>query len=259
MALAGCAALVAGPRERADALAAQGGFAAAPEAFPLRAYRRGARAPGPVTIFIEGDGARWPRGRPPRDPTPEDPLALRLALADPTAKVAYLGRPCQYLDDGPRDDCPSALWTSARFGDEAIAMTMGAIDRVKAATQASAIHLVGYSGGGALATLIAARRSDVTCLVTIAAPLDLTAWAEILAVAPLKQSVDPLARAAALTAIPQTHFAGGRDRTVPPATLAAYRQRQPHARFELVADFDHECCWVAAWSRLRRQSCLADG
>lgn len=224
----------------------------------MRVYQRGGREPGPVTIFIEGDGARWPRGRPPRDPTPEDPLALRLALGEPAAKVAYLGRPCQYLDDGQRAHCPTALWVGARFGDEALAMTMKAIERVKAVSQASEIHLVGYSGGGAMAALIAAGRRDVTCLVTIAAPLDLTAWAQALGVTPLTQSADPLDYAEALAVIPQTHFAGGRDPVVPPATVATYRQRQPRALFELVADFDHECCWVAAWNRLRRQSCLAD-
>jgi len=33
--------------------------------------------------------------RPSQDPTPVDPLALRLALVQPTGNAAYLARPCQ--------------------------------------------------------------------------------------------------------------------------------------------------------------------
>src|SRR5690606_5057486 len=50
-----------------------------------------------LTVFIGGDGMVWANGLPPVDPTPRDPLVLRMALAHPYGAAAYLARPCQYL------------------------------------------------------------------------------------------------------------------------------------------------------------------
>jgi esterase/lipase len=50
-----------------------------------------------------------------------------------------------------------------------------AVTALKRASGASRLRLVGYSGGGVMAMLLAARRDDVAQVVTIAAPLRLAA------------------------------------------------------------------------------------
>jgi pimeloyl-ACP methyl ester carboxylesterase len=58
------------------------------------------------------------------------------------------------------------------------------IDNARQRTDSRRIGLIGYSGGGALATLIAERRGDVAWLITIAANLDLAAWIRSRGIAP---------------------------------------------------------------------------
>jgi hypothetical protein len=48
--------------------------------------------------YQSGDGLAWLSSDvPSSDPTPLDPLALRLALAKPARNAAYLARPCGVL------------------------------------------------------------------------------------------------------------------------------------------------------------------
>lgn len=256
--VSGCANLTASPTERADALAQQNGFTNVPLQSGFRAYLRSHSPSGTspeLTIYIEGDGARWPRGLPPADPTPINPYALKLAIADTSLNVAYLGRACQYLSETQLAKCPLALWTNARFGDDAIVLMSRSIDEIKAKSKAKLLRLVGYSGGGALAALVAAKRHDVSCLVTIAAPLDTATWAASLGVSPLKNSRNPMIDADSASDIRQTHFQGGADEVVPPSTTLAYRLRHPTAKFVLDESYDHECCWDKGWATRIAAAC----
>ena len=170
LALGGCAALyTAAQRVTAQARSGQLQAVAAFDGTPMRAWLRQPPAAATadttlttlttITIYIEGDGAEW-RGKyePPRDPTPDNPLTLRLALRDPGASVAYLGRPCQYLDDAALAQCPSLLWMQGRYGEPAVTMMSAAVDLLLLAASAQRVRLVGYSGGGVMAALIAAQR-----------------------------------------------------------------------------------------------------
>lgn len=263
-ALSGCAALQS-PAERADAQAKAGQFrpVAPLVGTPVRAWmRQPARAPSDadaaLTVYIEGDGAEW-RGKfePPADPTPDNPLALRLALRDPGAQVAYLGRPCQYLDADALAQCPSVLWQRARYGEHAVTIMSAALDVLLLTANVQRLRLVGYSGGGAIAALLAAHRTDVSCLVTVAAPLDTDTWAQAIEIAPLTDSLNPLALAPRLASLAQTHIAGADDRVVPARTLRRFAEALPEARVEVMEGYDHDCCWVHAWERLRQRTCLA--
>ena len=250
----GCANLTAGPSERADSLARQNDFVAVPLQSGLRAYWRSGTS-SELSIYIEGDGAHWPRGYPPADPTPINPYALKLAIADTSANVAYLARACQYLSPEQLAQCPSVLWIDGRFGDAAINLAMRSIDELKAHTKAKSLRLVGYSGGGALAALVTARRSDVSCLLTIGAPLDISAWVAALGLSPLEKSRNPAGHADTSITVPQTHFQGSADTVVPPSTTLAYRLRYPNARFEQVEAYDHECCWDKDWATRIAKAC----
>jgi hypothetical protein len=269
LALSGCAAVNA-PALRVDMQAKAGQFqpVAAFAELPVRGWLRqpapaaahptAAVSDAALTVYIEGDGAEWQgKYQPPADPTPENALTLRLALRDPDARVAYLGRPCQYLERDALGRCPPILWLNGRYGEHAVTMMSAAVDLLLLAARVQRVRLVGYSGGGVLAALLAARRADVTCLVTVASPLDTDAWTAAIDVSPLSASLNPLAQAPALKHIAQTHIAATDDPVVPVRTLSRFAEALPDARVEVIDAFDHDCCWVYAWERLRQRTCLA--
>lgn len=102
-----------------------------------------------LTVYIEGDGFAWVDARTPSfDPTPRDPVALRLALGDPDGHAVYLARPCQYVTGADRRNCGKKYWTSHRFAQETVDAASLVVDRLKQRYHASSVMLVGYSGGG---------------------------------------------------------------------------------------------------------------
>ncbi len=258
---AACAALQS-PIEYSRTVAEAAGFAQVEVPDPrIRGFAR-QTAPGAatssVTFYIESDGAPWRfPDEPPVDPTPLKPVVLRMAIDDPAPAVAYLGRPCQFLPAAELRNCDPRLWMRARFSDDVVTAMNTAVDRIKQRYGAREVKLVGYSGGGAMAALLAARRSDVSCLVTIAAPLDTTAWTEALHVSPLSLSLNPADQTGALTRVPQTHFRGLQDKLVPASTTARFLKGVPGATVIDKEKFDHNCCWLDDWKDLRRASCLA--
>jgi len=202
-----------------------------------------------LDVYIEGDGAAWPTPfHPPRDPTPTEPVALAMAAADPAPAVLYLGRPCQYLEAAELAVCSPEYWTNLRFAPEVVTAYMAFLDRYKESSGASRLRLFGYSGGGVLATLLAARRTDVEQLVTVAAPLAVTEWTAWHKMTPLLGSIDP-ALAVQGQLPPATHFVGGRDTVVPPRVVAIFAARTGGTLSE-VPEFDHQCCWSRDWRRL---------
>jgi len=250
--LAGCRAVPA-PAERvaeAEQLAAQRGWQAnvvAAGQFSLVSYlpRTITRSPE-LTVYIEGDGLAWIGGsRPSDDPTPANPLALRLALAQPAGNAAYLARPCQYA--GRRDSaCTDSYWTDRRFSREVVESTSLAIDALMLRFGADRLTLVGYSGGGAIAALVAARRRDVVMLITVAGNLDHDDWTTYHNVLPLSGSENPVNHIPALGKIPQQHYVGGRDLIIPPALAERFADRFPpdqKPKIIVKPDFDHHCCW----------------
>lgn len=130
-----------------------------------------------LRVYIEGDGHAWQsRTRPSADPTPHNPVGLRLALADPSpAPLLYLARPCQYARGEVLRHCATRYWTSARLSEEVISSLDAAVSAAKAHSGARHVALVGFSGGGGAAALLAARRRDVVFLGSVAGNLHLSA------------------------------------------------------------------------------------
>jgi pimeloyl-ACP methyl ester carboxylesterase len=198
-----------------------------------------------LTVYIEGDGAPWPTPwQVPRDPTPMRPVSMALAAGDAAPAVAYLGRPCQYLDADSLAACDSDYWSGRRYGLEVVVAIDQAITQLKDSSGARRIVLVGHSGGGVVAALLAGRRGDVDRLITVAAPLALGAWAAWHRISAFEGSLDPFEATGALP--PAVHFVGAGDRTVPPDIVMEYVQARG-GRLETVAGFDHECCWARDW------------
>ncbi|MES2880373.1 MAG: alpha/beta hydrolase [Pseudomonadota bacterium] len=260
LALTGCA-LAPSPQERralADELAHQKGWQAesiAAEPFTLLAYRPLRVVPvETLTVYIEGDGLAWLDGSTPSpDPTPRQPLALKLALAHPGANAAYLARPCQFRGDAEAGRCSQAYWTNKRFAPEVIAASNSAVDVLKAQFGARHIQLVGYSGGGAVAALVAARRQDVSLLVTVAGNLDTQAWTRLMRISPLTGSLNPADARAQLAHIRQVHYSGEADQVVPPAMAEAFVAgfwNAPRPEIRVIKGYGHTCCWAENWTSL---------
>lgn len=256
--LTGCAGGRAQLRSEAEAIGRSAGLSPVvleAGGFRVFAMERGGPPGGVLRVYIEGDGRAWiTRWQASSDPTPSDPVGLRLAAADRARPLIYLARPCQYVSSS---DCRVPLWTGERLSPIIVKIFQELIDDAKKRTKADRIGLVGYSGGGALAALIAENRDDVAWLVTIAADLDLAAWVRINDLDPLTGSMDPALQAARIGRLRQTHFVGANDSVVRPEIATSFVARLPPqtpARIVTVPGFDHGCCWAAAWRRLLAQS-----
>lgn len=219
------------------------------------------RAPE-LTIYIEGDGLAWlDRHTPSFAPTPADPLGLRLAVADAGGGAVYLARPCQYTQGTAFKGCHNRYWTGHRFAPEVIGAMDHAVEQLKSAYGASRLMLVGYSGGAAVAALLAARRGDVVALVTVAGTLDTELWTREQHLSPLQGSLNPKDVASRLAQLPQWHFVGQQDRVVHQGVLTSFLRatagqdgRNTSAPVVHVEPgFDHQCCWARAWPELSRR------
>jgi hypothetical protein len=217
-----------------------------------------ARKMDTLSIYIEGDGVAWLNDRTrSSDPTPVNAVALKLALADVRENVAYLARPCQFVADNLRRNCSVNYWTGHRFSPQVVAAMNEAVSQLKAHYAAKNLQLVGYSGGGAIAALVAARRNDVKRLVTVAGNLDHRIWTQMHTLTPLTGSLNPVDAWQHLAAIPQVHFVGAKDTIVPEAVAQSYRGRFPVGQgpeIRVIEQFDHHCCWVRDWPALMRAS-----
>jgi hypothetical protein len=215
-----------------------------PSVVYLRASNGGSQR---LLIFIEGDGIPWRAGIAPNtDPTTREPLALELLMRTP-GNAAYVARPCYQGLLTQR--CTPDLWTSARYSKEVVhAMSLAVKDAISR-TEAEDLVLVGYSGGGVLASLIAEQLGRVTAVITLAANLDVDAWAKHHDYLPLSRSLNP-----ALSTHPhpwiEFHLEGTDDDVVPSATRDAYFERYPTARRWILEKHGHKCCWVEKWKEL---------
>ena len=243
--------------ELAEKIARAGGLrsALAPAgAFTLQTWRRLDVRGAPLRVYIEGDGFAWiDRGTVSPDPTPRDPVALRLAARDRAPNVLYVARPCQYLSP---PGCGERYWTSHRFAPEVVASVNRAIDVARAAINAPAVELIGYSGGGAVAVLAAARRSDAAAIRTVAGNLDHVALNRAKGVSPLAGSLNAADAAAAVAGIAQIHFVGGDDTVVERFVADGYRRRAGRGdcvAIVVVPGASHEGGWEKDWPRLLAQ------
>ncbi len=197
-------------------------------------------------IYLEGDGTPWVRRRRiARDPTPRTPLTLRLMVQDPVSSV-YLGRPC-YHGLAQEPSCSAWDWTQGRYSPQVIASLSAALNKIKANQGDKEIVLIGYSGGGTLAMLLAERLEAVRAVVTIAGNLDTEAWTAYHNYSPLRGSLNPADRPPLHPRIRQFHLVGEEDRNVPSRFTVSVVAQQRAAKLYRFESFDHRCCWKAVW------------
>jgi hypothetical protein len=215
--------------------------------FQHHAFVTVGRDSDPLVVFIDGDGSPWIDGgrRIAADPTPRVPLALELAAATPVSAL-YLGRPC-YLEAARPAGCSERLWTSERYSAAVVASMSAAAATYIAAHHARRVLLVGFSGGGTLAVLMARTVPHTIGVVTLAGNLDPDAWTRLHGYLPLNGSLNPTLETPLPPTMKQWYLVGGRDTNVPGAATVRYFERVSPDRVWSYARFDHACCWVGEW------------
>ena len=252
---AGCA---VSPQQRAETLAGVAGLrhrALSAGIFRLTAYVRISDPSQPLHVYIEGDGRAWlTRTEPSRDPTPRHMLGLQLAVADRWPNVAYLARPCQFTREDP--SCDVRYWTTRRYAPEVVTSLSDAISVLEGPAPRQPVDLIGYSGGGALAVLVAARRHDVRSLRTIAANLDVEGVNALHHVSTMPESLNPIEFVAAVRAVPQIHFYGSRDSIVPPDIARRFAEAIGGSctTTQSIDGMTHDGDWARLWPQLLQQT-----
>lgn len=207
------------------------------------------QADATLHVYIEHDGTPWASiDRVAADPTPRKPYALELMAKDAGPRL-LLGRPC-YFAAQPESRCSPVLWTHERYSGAVVASMVAALRNYLSAHPHRRLVLVGYSGGGSLAWLMAPRVPEAAAVVTVAANLDTDAWARWHGYSALAGSLNPAAQPSLPERVEESHFIGASDSNVRPAVVRGFARRHPRAKVIELAGFDHDCCWIAHWSRL---------
>lgn len=194
-------------------------------------------------VYIDGDGTPWLAGWPAEDPTPRNPLLLRLMALDP-APSFYLGRPC-YHGLAKTPPCSSALWTRERYSRAVVSSMAAAVRHIVRKGQFDRVAWLGYSGGGVLAVLLAPQIRETTDVLTVAANLDIDAWADLHGYSRLVGSLNPATQPPLPPTIRQRHYVGGRDRVVPKEVTL--RGPVEPDTVTVIPAYDHVCCWAEIW------------
>lgn len=176
-----------------------------------------------IKIFIEGDGLAWiTRTTISSNPTPINPIALELMLKEKNSCKIYLARPCQYANS---KNCSKKYWTSHRFSEKIIDAYLEILDKIKKKYKNSSFEMIGYSGGGAIATILSAKRSDVKELITYAGNLNIEKWSEIHNITPLYGSLNPADFSIELESLSQTHYIGKKDKIIPIEVFESFKSK----------------------------------
>jgi pimeloyl-ACP methyl ester carboxylesterase len=254
--LAGCAT----PAQRYAEAAREDGFARVVlpgSGFRHVAFYAGLDDGGRVLhVYVEHDGTPWlDPSHVAADPTPRRPLALALMARDSGPRL-LLGRPC-YFDAVHDAGCDATMWTQRRYAPEVVASMADALRAFLAEHPYPRVVLIGYSGGGTLAWLMASRVPETIGVVTLAANLDTDGWTRVHGYTRMAGSLNPAWQPPLPRAVREVHYVGGRDENVPPSLALAFRARHPQATIVELPQFDHRCCWVERWPALLQDARIA--
>lgn len=261
--LAGC--VSPDPRKEANEIATRAGLMGEnlqTKPFLIATWSRTVPPVKRLRVYIEGDGFAWKsRTQASDDPTPRNPTGLRLAAADVNENVLYLARPCQFIGPPLPASCSVNWWTSDRFSTVVIDAMDDTLSQFVKRYPGVQLELVGYSGGGNIAALLAARRTDVRSLRTVAGNLDVAYVNALHHVSAMPDAVSAIDRASALSTLPQIHFSGGADKTVPPSVAQRFQRAVGGSciQVEVVSGMAHGSDWAAIWPQLLSKASAPGG
>lgn len=200
-----------------------------------------------LKVYIEGDGLSWiTRNIISENPTPINASAIKLMNQDNDKCKVYLARPCQFIRS---NQCDKKYWTSHRFSSEVLKSYEEALYYLKNKYENKSFTLIGYSGGGAIATLLASKTNDIKMFITIAGNLDTDKWTSLHKITKLDDSLNPSFYVDKLENIEQYHLIGKDDEIIPKEVFLSYlskfsKKDKINYRF---FNTDHNCCWEEAY------------
>ncbi len=218
------------------------------QGFQLEAFaKENAEQEGVLHVYLEGDGLPWwSEYSISADPTPRNPLMLRLMALDRSPSL-YLGRPC-YNGHAQDLGCSPLLWTNRRYAPEVLAAMEEALTVFLHGRRYSGLIWLGHSGGGALALLLAQRFPATRAVVTVAGNAEIDVWADLHEYSRLQGSLNPADFQAG--EYPETHYLGGRDEIIPPSVFQPILQKRRNAKVVVIPGFSHVCCWDSLWPKI---------
>jgi len=197
-------------------------------------------------VYIDGDGVPFHRNRyinP--DPTSHQALSIKLLAQDPNESV-FIGRPC-YHQVSKRNCKQNQWWTSHRYSTEVVESIGEAL--LGEDISEAKVRLIGFSGGGSLAALLASQLEVPVSLVTINANLDINAWTQHHGYSPLFGSVNPIDRLEAAS-LKQLHLVGGQDNAVNHKDWLPRLKSISNSEVVEYTSFSHICCWEKQWGEI---------
>lgn len=224
--------------------------------FRIKTYTRHAKLSNDLHIYIQGDGLAYIRhNRVSSNPTPTTPLAQHLAALDRNASVIVLARPCQYETNALNAPCRYEYWTTHRYNQKVIDSMQAVLNQSLLAfkpEQKTHLGIIGYSGGGVIAALLASQRNDISWLATVAANLDTETWTQYHGDSPLVGSENPVKHVSALKDLPQIHWLGGQDKIIPESVTNSYLNAlaSDKAKKIVIGENNHHCCWEKSWPNI---------
>jgi len=200
-------------------------------------------------VYLGGDGIPWLDVMTySEDPTPTNPLVLQLMNQDDVPSL-YLGRPC-YHGLSKTSPCNYFYWTDGRYSPKIINNMRDAIKQLVETYEVKKLTLIGFSGGGALATLLANKIPHTHAVVTVAGVLDTNAWIQLHHYSPLKGSLNPAEQPPLKQHIRQTHLVGDKDKNIPSSINSKFLNKQYSTEIIHFKQADHTCCWEEYWPKI---------
>jgi hypothetical protein len=215
--------------------------------FPLQIFYKDYHSKHAV-IYFEGDGLVINKyGEVAINPTPTDPMAIRLASVDSrNLTKVVITRPYHYTKDHIPDP---KYWTTARYSTEVIQATIEAIQFCQQKFHFETVEFVAYSGGASVALLVAAKFKNLQRIITFAGNLDHSQWTHYHQTQPLSLSLNPLENREKLREIPQIHFLGTEDANTTIDLGLQYKQKLGSEKICIIPikGFEHDSNWPDIW------------
>lgn len=220
--------------------------------FTLTTYQKITSDHAPYVFYIEGDGRVATKTGISPDPTPQRPVLVNLMLLDNRPNIVYIARPCQYSKSLNSKCSDSSYWTSKRFAEEVVENINQVINQIN---QSQKFSVVGYSGGGGIAVLIASRNQNVRDIVTIGGNLDINKFTSHNRSLPMTGSINPINYAVKIKFVPQMHLSGELDRVVPPFIAQEYvvRSNSICVKHQIIQGATHSRHWEQFWQTYHKK------
>ena len=223
--------------------------------FDLAIYENAAPDTKQLHVYIGGDGKPWLNERYISiDPTTRRATTLALMALDTSAAI-YLGRPC-YHSKGKGRGCSDKWWTSHRYSQTVVNDMHYVLDQYLSAHNIQSLTLIGFSGGGSIAMLLAPLLKQTATVITISGNLDTDAWVRMHNYTPLSGSLNPARQAKLHKTIRKIHLIGMQDKNIPVHAIIDQFSQRANTQIIPYPSYTHHCCWRDVWPELLEEIAL---